>query len=428
MEHTDVLTDDAISIVDSEISNTSTEEFEHEPFETFQSKVFEFCKKEWPQLAGDTFEITRMEGGSYNRVVCIKVDTHKKRSNWFQRLVQKFYSSRARETQIREYVLRIPRYEHAWVEHEVELLTYLANTKIPAPKNKTSSFVTDNTLGCRYTLQPRLPGKSVQEVYINLNNQQRTTFAHDLGTALKEMLNLRMPCPGTLDPDHPTQILNLQCPPRNALQPTSNETPTAAKPQDVYTFLLSQFSRQRAYDLKHNRQYTNPWKTFTAIVTSLHDSGFLIDIPYTLTHMDFEARNMLVNIIDERKASLSGIIDWDESVFAPAFTNCRPPSWLWDFEDSDSDEEEKIVKPHGLVEPVDPELKSIKDTFDDAAGREYCRYAYAYEYRIARDICRLAITGVHCSGDYEVAERILEEWNSKVDGEGVGGIFDFDDE
>jgi hypothetical protein len=44
-------------------------------------------------------------------------------------------------------------------------------------------------------------------------------------------------------------------------------------------------------------------------------------------------------------------------------------------------------------------------------GETWCRYAYATEYRLARDIVKLAITGVGSNMDYEEVQRIVREWN-----------------
>jgi hypothetical protein len=77
-----------------------------------------------------------MEGGSYNCVIGVQVDVSDMRTSWLQRhatrLLQTFWPRSAnRQKEIQEYVMRIPRYEHAWVEQEVALLFFLAATNVP---------------------------------------------------------------------------------------------------------------------------------------------------------------------------------------------------------------------------------------------------------------------------------------------------------
>jgi aminoglycoside phosphotransferase (APT) family kinase protein len=328
-------------------------------------------------------------------------------------------------TQISDYVLRIPRYEHAWVEHEIAILKYFEHTKIPAPIVKTWSLSKKSSLKSRYTIQASLPGESVVEVYLDLNTQQRISFARELGFALKEMGKLRSSCAGTLDPynipldDSMPDFLRLQCPPRNALRPGSSEPLTRPNPQTVYEFLMFHYSRQRAYDLTLHRDHLNPWNSFTAIIDHLHTKGFLKEITYALTHKDLEPRNILTNVTSPTTASLSGILDWDEAVFAPSFTNCKPPSWLWDFEGDDDEQLDECV---ASVMPQDPDLAVIKEAFEEAAGEEYLKYAYTPEYRIARNICRLAITGFHSNDEYEQAEKVIKEWNEMYPELKVGSV------
>jgi aminoglycoside phosphotransferase (APT) family kinase protein len=426
--------DDTTSNAGSDISTTSTEMFEHEPFDTFQSKVLELCKSQWPHLSKDAFTITRMDGGSYNRVLGVQLDNSWKQTSWFKRQVQEVLRTvcpRAiRKAEIRDYVLRIPRMEHAWVEHEVTILKFLAATSIPVPRIKTFSLSAEDPIGSPYMIQPRLPGESVIEVYLELNTQQRVSFASQLGSALKEMGKIQSPSSGTLNPDNiltrssDIQLLRLQCPPKNAFR-QSTDSSEPSTPQTVYDFFMSQFARQRAYDLTLHREFLNPWKPFTAIIQHIHRLGYLNENIYALTHMDFEPRNILIHVTSPTTASLSAVLDWDETVFAPCFTNCRPPSWLWDFE---GDDDEEIDEANANHIPQDADLSAVKKAFEEAAGEEYCKWAYTKEYRLARDIARLAITGFFSNMDYDAAEKVMKEWNEMYPRLKVCGISNFEED
>jgi len=411
---------DVASCAPSERSTTSTEEFEHEPFSAFKTKVNQLCESIWPRLLPGAFEVTHMEGGSYNRVIGVHVDVSLKRTSWLQyhaaRLFPIFYSRSADEPkQIQEFVIRIPRYEHAWVDQEVALLLFLAATNVPAPKIEHFSLTLDNAIGSPFSVQVRVPGRSVGDVYLKLNTAQRIAFAADLGRALRALSRISTPCPGTLDPDSilhdpsaAPKILRLQCPPRNAQRRAPAEVATHSKPMSVYIFIKDQLAHQREYDLSLHRRYINPWSKFNRIIDCLNADGLFEDNDYYLTHMDFEPRNILLHSISNDTASLSGLLDWDESVFAPAFVSCRTPSWLWDFE---GDDEEELDESIAHVDPRDAELLAVKQVFESAVGAKWLVYAYKTEYRLARDIVRMAITGISSSEGYEVANRIVKEWN-----------------
>jgi hypothetical protein len=76
---------DAASCASSEHYTTSTEEFEHEPFSSIKTKALRLCRTTWPELAEGAFEVVCMEGGSYNRVIGVKVIVPYKQSTWFER-------------------------------------------------------------------------------------------------------------------------------------------------------------------------------------------------------------------------------------------------------------------------------------------------------------------------------------------------------
>jgi hypothetical protein len=170
-------------------------------------------------------------------------------------------------------------------------------------------------------------------------------------------------------------------------------------PMCVYTFVTAQLARQREYDLSLRRRYINSWSKFDRIVDCLSADGLFDDNDYCLTHMDFEPRNLLLHSISDETASLSGILDWDESVFAPAFLACRAPSWLCDFEGDDDEELEESI---AHVDPQVVESLAIKQAFESEVGAKCLLYAYKTEYRLARDIVRLAITGIKSSEGHDV--------------------------
>lgn len=98
-------------------STTSTVAFDHETFETFKKKVLKLCQDLW-SLKADAFQIIRMEGGGYNRVIGITTTPPAKEPTTLQRWVnqiRKLFSLKPKHilSQPQEFVIRIPRSEHA---------------------------------------------------------------------------------------------------------------------------------------------------------------------------------------------------------------------------------------------------------------------------------------------------------------------------
>jgi hypothetical protein len=182
---------DTASVAASALSITSTEMFQHEPFITFRYDSRSFCKKNWPHLAASAFKITLMEGGSYNHVVRLTVDVSKTRFTRFQRHAKQLFNFLCHKTRssntARSYIVRMPRFEHAWFEYEVAILLYLAKTAVPAPLIQSFDLSSANPLESRYTVQHLLPGRSVQEFYLDLNTAQCVSFARSLGNALRNL-------------------------------------------------------------------------------------------------------------------------------------------------------------------------------------------------------------------------------------------------
>lgn len=429
--------DDAVSTT----STSSTEEFNHESFHTFQDKVTALCQDIWPGIRPENFKITRMGGGGYNRVIGIKINPPEKEPlsllyQWFEEILKFLRIKSMPETyEPQDLVIRIPRSPYAWVMQEVAMVEYLNElTNIPAPVIKICDLSSDNKIEERYTIQPRITGQSIIEmdendmnIYERMNTNQRICLARDIGSALAEMGKCSVSSPGTLDPIHfleddsSVHILQFQCPNRNAFHPASDEAMHDSTPQTVFEFLETQFKRQREYDISCNRIYLNPWEKLWLIVAKLNDFGFFEDNSYYLTHMDFEPRNIMADTINENTAKLTAILDWDEAVFAPAFLNCCPPSWLWDFggdEDLDESKANEI--------PEDPDLAKVKSAFEEAVGPTYLRYAYTSEYRLARTICRLAITCVHSNNDWQALEDVITKWNELYPEWKVKSIFEID--
>ncbi|KAF4634803.1 hypothetical protein G7Y89_g3301 [Cudoniella acicularis] len=57
-----------------------------------------------------------------------------------------------------------------------------------------------------------------------------------------------------------------------------------------------------------------------------------------------------------------------------------------------------------------PELRKVKQLFEDAAGLAYARFAYPVQYRLAHRLVRFATDGLRSSEGFVDAELFLQEW------------------
>lgn len=104
------------------------------------------------------------------------------------------------------------------------------------------------------------------------------------------------------------------------------------------------------------------------MVQELHAGGWLADRGYSVAHLDFAPRNILVDLTaNTRRPIISAILDWDSAVLAPKFMSCSPPLWIWAWQE-DEDEDERTAND----DPPNPEARQLKAQFESAAGPNYC--------------------------------------------------------
>ncbi|OTB01695.1 hypothetical protein M426DRAFT_323201, partial [Hypoxylon sp. CI-4A] len=141
----------------------------------------------------------------------------------------------------------------------------------------------------------------------------------------------------------------------------------------------------------------------------LYEEGWFKDVQNCLVHLDLEPRNILID--SEAKAEepiITAVIDWDSAILAPAFMACKPPQWIWGWLHG-QEEDERTANDV----PETSENRELKEAFEQAAGPEYLRFAYAPEYRLARRLVRFAVEGrMWSSVHHRDAEKLFEEWES----------------
>ena len=109
---------------------------------------------------------------------------------------------------------------------------------------------------------------------------------------------------------------------------------------------------------------------------------------------------------------VTGILDWDEAVFAPKFVTSSLPGWLWSYDIDDPVDEDGLIPWLYEVEgandvPTTPEQQELKLIFEECAGLENPSLAYDEHFRLSRGLFRIATLGLEADHHWKAAKRIL---------------------
>ena len=428
-------------------SRTSTEEYDQTPFVDFSKQVTQLCNSLWPpsvkeyriqRLLGGpnnrflgvlrskklgrylwppsppkAFDIERMSGGSFNRVVGIKIIGSEK------------------EDPI-PLVLRTSRY--LWDSHparEVAILEYIRqHTKVPVPHIKAFDLTEENPLKIPYVIQNRIPGVCLTSAIANgLSHKQWCIIAKEIAHVILELQTIGNSTPGLIETSTKDDGVNgfSICPfdiknPRDPMWKEKRANSVTLEDdnakalrwyeKDTFHFLAVQFGRWRAEQLQASPIsiiYEDEMRRLTDTVAAMNRLGVLGNNKNCMVHMDLAARNIMVELGSDDSIRMTGVLDWDSAIFAPQFVSCRPPWWLWQDERFPEDAmEDETNAEDGPGD--DPELIEVKNLFDDTMGEEYVKYAYQSHYRLARKVFQIALYGNYSAESMREINEILDEW------------------
>ncbi|MDI1491454.1 MAG: hypothetical protein OHK93_002663 [Ramalina farinacea] len=418
-------------------SVTSTFKYGHESFEPFRIKVAQLCQEIWP-LAGTTsrrkrsrcralirrlfrrtpstiFTIHRGPGGSFNRIVDIEVKE----------------SAKGTPT---SYVLRIPRFENARPDRDLAILEYVCQyyPSVPVAEVVKSDLTCNNVIGKPYLLQEKLSGFQVHSdaaEYLHLTHQQKLDFASQFGTILRTLFERKSKEPGlieltspsnTAEPSHGENACKFCIRPFEVGRPSPmgteghlDATPASGYQPDYTSplnFLQGQLGRWQAdAEMRGDELEAECMDKSSRLAAQLEKAGFLgkEGNAYVPSHRDLNngPQNILIDVDQNGKLSITGILDWDSAIFAPAVVACQPPMWIWAW-DSNGEEDEKLAN----ETPPTMEAWQLKKAFEDAVGPGWLRLSYGHGFRLARKLCEFAFEGVHSSWKLEEMQELFREW------------------
>jgi hypothetical protein len=244
----------------------------------------------------------------------------------------------------RRYVLRIPRFdEYDTFEKDAALLKVASKVScLAVPRTITFSETKDNALGWPYTLQHRIHGQSLNDLWEDLNHQQRLSITRQIAHFVVNMTHATNLSPGLIDVEYVEKWGFEPGRPMPTLQP---EFPSRGPGYDseryanIQTPISAVCARMARWDKWHNDNRARLGRRPNHLFSGLQDMARDVNAKsgafgpdkevFYLHHGDFAPRNIMVEVVDNKNAVVTGVLDWDLANFAPAIVAFAPPSWLW---------------------------------------------------------------------------------------------------
>ncbi|KAI1759663.1 hypothetical protein GGR53DRAFT_527014 [Hypoxylon sp. FL1150] len=361
------------------------------------SKANALCKNLWPSAKQLT--IKYLSHGSYNTVFSILMVTA--------------------DNQTVDYVLRIPE-THFPILRTAAIHEYLAHcTNLKVPRVITWDEKDDNALENGYIILSRIPGKSVQDAWGTLSHEHKLSLARQLAQQLLEIESVTNPSAGTLkvhekgfrhgdevkdrlfvetlgtdvheEPEFEIDYHNSD----NGLLPLDrlHYDPPNMSVKDI---MLALFKRRLYQEKNQNRVFDSYVGTFGFCQEIMEDMANLGVFSMgsdaiCLHHADLFPRNIMVDFTPD--LTITGILDWDHTLFVPRFACRIPPRWLWRSLPEDRSEYYKFDREPLIPEenePDSPENEEIKKAFESVVGESWVAEATGKWYPFARRLLKVA--------------------------------------
>lgn len=424
--HIDMLssTTDMPSSTTSHHSDTSSEDssstyrYSHEPWDSFQNRVSQLASQLFPDANVRDIQIQRMRGGGSNRVIGVGIpdlDSGGLLSHisWsYERLRTVFgFTGRPPTTNIAQYILRVPRWGSEFMPRNIAT-TKFASSKlsVPIPTTVSHDLLEGSALGAPYELQHRLPGQNLQAVFSQLNMAQRKDLTRKICEIILDIQKSTFDtCAiiGGITSGTSQFEMNLLPVPADPDNEGNSNSPPADQGSGTLDFIISTCKRWKDYEATYLQEPNPEWDQCTNMAQEMYDHGLLPhEDQFHFTHLDLYPRNILINIADSESIEITGILDWDDALFAPRFMACRAPFWLWEGEEEVDEGDEY----EALKAPQDADLEELKALFEETAGPEFCKYAYGEEYILLRRMFHILRFGLGYSHHFPEIEYILARW------------------
>ena len=259
------------------------------------------------------------------------------------------YALRSSKDDKEQYVLRVPvspdfretDEKCVAIENGVIILGFLGD-KLPVPRVKAYSATKDNALNAPFTVQTRLSGRSLDQIYGDLDHKDKLEIVDRVVELLARLESVTFATAGTLTASSPLPAtisdFSLTAAPSVAVF-DEGDTDFVKEPKvlqdragpDVKSFLVSHLSgwiQKEINDQGEQGSLTLPsLRQLLLIIDEMDLQKAFKDGPYpvVLHHWDLEARNIMV---DKSSGTwrICGIIDWDDALALPRPLARKPPT------------------------------------------------------------------------------------------------------
>jgi len=263
----------------------------HIPFEQFKPRVIELCRTIG---FGEPDKITRMKGGSFNRVIGL--------------------SFLHRHT--RNYVLRATRNglisdTAADIKDQVAILHHLFQCNgIPVAPVVAFDSTKENSIGSAYMIQERFPGQTMDQVYYELPLAEKLQITTNIAELMLRLEAIPMEKPGRLVAKKDLRTRSLKrLPPSDTLDvgnfriqkfPGLDQMQAFEK-QPLPSLLKSILHERIQWSEVTDNYYTHVWKRLYQIVIEMEEVGLfrISDSSCIAWPWDFAAKNVMISQLDK---------------------------------------------------------------------------------------------------------------------------------
>ncbi|QDS75817.1 hypothetical protein FKW77_000508 [Venturia effusa] len=436
------------------LSSGSTVLYDHEPFEHFQHKVVALCESLWPEKTGKMVA-EKIVGGAFNRIVGLTIGVEapvqsvsepevpisgpilrilNKPKQWLARLKRMVVKANGSgpETIQKEaplqYILRIPRdAQGVNLEHQAGVCDCAneLSSSWAAPTTVRIDTSCNNALGLPYIIQTRIPGTNCDDLWDELNHQQKMSLGTQVGKVFCDMSRHSYPVPGTINaPFSGTDTRNIGIVEHEyqrtvvadgiSEQVTENQQTPATRGKTALGILRSRFQKWKICnaDPEYPDIETTPYTRLARIADEQQrdDRNWCPEYRFYVAHNDIHPRNIMARIINDHKVEVTGVVDWDCATIAPAVVAFQPPWWLWKHDQYYAD---LVGGSLGIIEPdryaaLTTEEKQIRAAFEARAGFEVTRHTSDPNSHLARRLWNWSSHGVPYSM-FELAWEVVEK-------------------
>jgi hypothetical protein len=420
-----------------------------------KGRILKLCSLLWPLALDYTCDDKPIVGG-YNEVYFTSI-THS-----------------AGVTQ--DFVIRCP--QETWhftlIIDCVATLQYIrGTTSIRVPAVVAYDTTRDNPINSRHIILERCRGVSLRTVIDDLTGDQRVAFAEEVGELYNQLRQTSMPYSGRITPSTEGYLpslrpgetfshITVKIEPYGARMPKAlvPGIPTSGTIGDVdESFFTSSGMTSdppnlpletlisRAFD-RRLIQATSLYPTHRDMIVERVNLYTMIDAfvkegrvenasnECCLWHSDLFPRNIMVDV--ESSPMITGVIDWDDAVYAPKFVAAVAPTWLWELpenedlhakeeqldkrEEGDEDDEssstdegpeaEEETFERSNATPPTVELQEVRTVWEDAVGSECAKSARDHRHILARRILRFALAWQWEDWWYDLYYDTLAEWRT----------------